>query len=124
MALHSAAYMDDVPTMKQLIQLGADVDFGKDSWKPFDISLPLGMAVAYGSSKAVLCLIASGASLCNVPVEEWANHLASRCRDISKEWALWFAEELSHLGHYVDVVDIAEKIGTSETVPTELGGLE
>jgi hypothetical protein len=120
-ALHSAAYMDDVPTMKRLIQLGANIDFGKDSWKPFNINLPLGMAVSYGCSRAVLYLIASGASLCNIPVEKWANALASG-GGMSKEWALRFAEELSILGHYVEVVDISKELGISEVV--EGDGLE
>ncbi len=105
-ALNYAVVKDDVPTMERLIQLGANIDFGKDSWKPFHHSLPLGMAVTCGRSKAFLYLIASGASLCNIPVEEWANYLArNNPKDVSKEWALGFAEELSHLGHYVEVVD-------------------
>jgi hypothetical protein len=127
-ALHMAASKDDVPTMKRLIQRGADIDFGRDSWKPYSMSLPLSMAVSYGSSRAALFLIASGASLCNIPVSEWANRLArgryegplkpaklvdrlARRRYVAptKEWALTFAEELSHLGHYVEVVDNLEE---------------
>jgi len=112
-ALHMAALKDDVPTMKRLIQRGADIDLGRDSWSDKESqdslrssSLPLGMAVSYGSSRAALFLIASGASLCNIPVSEWANKLAyGRFEAPTKDWALMFAEELSHLGHYIEVID-------------------
>jgi ankyrin repeat protein len=114
-ALHTAAFMDDVPTMERIIQRGADIDFGKDSWKPYSLSFPLGMAVSYGSSRAALFLIASGASLCNIPVSEWANKLAiGRYEAPTKELALIFVEELSHLGHYVEVVDNLEEEASLE----------
>ena len=116
-ALHTAALKDDVPTMKRLIQRGADIDFGRDSWSDKDSRgpywsnrLPLSMAVSFSKSRAALFLIASGASLCNIPVSKWANQLArGRVEAPTKEWALMFAEELSHLGHYVEVMDRLEE---------------
>jgi hypothetical protein len=114
-ALHTAVLRHDVPTMKRLIQREADIDFGRDSWKPYSDSLPLSMAASNGSSRAALLLIASGASLCNIPISKWANRLAiGHSKAPTKEWALMFAEQLSHLGHYVEVVDNLEEEASLE----------
>jgi hypothetical protein len=125
-ALHTTAIMNDIHNMKRVIQLGANIDFGKDSWRPFVDTLPLSMAASVGRSRAFLYLIASGASLCNIPIERWVNELVCGrgYKGVSKEWALTFADELSSLGHYVEVVDLSKGLGSSELLEGERSKLE
>ena len=105
--LHSAVLMGDVASMAQLILRGADVNSGEQPLNPFSIKSPLGLAVFHANITAALILIASGASLCNMSIESWANELASNyIKGVSTDWAWSFAEDLSGLGHYVKVEDI------------------
>ena len=109
-ALHLAAFRGDVDTVRRLVELGADINVGKeliDSQEFSKIRSPLWMALVSSQVEAAIFLIASGASLCGIPIVDWANALFDDYlpRAAAKERAARFTQELSSLGHHMEIVE-------------------
>jgi hypothetical protein len=108
--LSSAAFMNDIPTMKRLIEVGADIDYGEDKDAPgqghlFTEETALGMAVSSGKIEAALFLIQRGASFCGRSIIDVANCISARYypQTMPVERVESLVQGLAALGHHIEV---------------------